>query len=170
MNTFLNVIIMFLETFYYSIFMKSVKNDGKLIRYFCAFLIVSVLGVFIGNNNLFSYLVLILMMTYSIKLIVRVKTTLFDVLVIFGMLLIKIFIELLFAFLIYIFTNNPFVIATILGLLKLVFLLLLKNKLHKIYKTLEKQWNENRFGIRYIFSVLMFIYVIISCLFLILNF
>ena len=170
MEVFLNIMGIILETFYFTLFMKFAKNDGKLNRYFISFLLISILGLFLGNNNLFSYLILILLMLYSIKFIVKVETTLFDMLIIFCMLLFKILIELLFAFLIYIFTENPYIIANLLGLFKIAFLLPIRNKLHKIYMKLEKQWNENKFGIRYIFSVLMFIYVIISCLFLILNF
>ena len=81
----------------------------------------------------------------------------------------KLIIESIFVFFIYIFTHNAFVIAVILGAIKIIVTLLTKGIINKVYFKLKVYWYQNSFFIRYIFDIIMFVYIIVSCVFLVLN-
>ena len=166
MALFLNIIVLIFEILYYSLFMKFAKKEGKLIRYFIAFSLMTIVGVFIGTNNLPSYFVLIMLIIIGMKYIVKVKMSLYDVFIIVCMLFIKILIEtplyiLLFNFIII------YIIGIIVNILKLAILFIIRNFLNKIYKTLKIKWDNNNFYIRYTFSICCFVYCIISAILLI---
>lgn len=169
MNLVLNVIIIILESLYYSFFIKFSKNEGKIWKYFFSFLIISLVGVLIGVTSLISYLFLIIMMILSLKYIVKVKTSIYDILFIFIMMIFKIFIEGVSSIFISKLTNNAYIMATLLGIIKMIVLPFLKNTLNMLYNKLRNYWDNNVFYIRYIFDILMLIYVIASCGFLIFN-
>ena len=75
---FLNIIVLVLEILYYSIFMYYAKGEGKFWRYLLLFSSITFIGCIIGTNYLFSYLILVLMMLYGIKYIVKAKTSLYE--------------------------------------------------------------------------------------------
>ena len=169
MNLILNIIIIILEAIYYSLFIKYSKNEGKLWKYILSFIIISLIGVVAGVSSLISYLFLIIMMVLSLKYIVKVKTTVYDILFLFIMLIFKLFIEVLLFLIFYNFTKDNYIMATLLAICKIPAIFILKNKLNLLYNKIENYWNKNRFFIRYIFTILMFIYVIVSCVFIIFN-
>lgn len=169
MQLILGVIGLFLEALYYSLFIKFSKNEGNIFKYLISFIIISIVGIFIDVSTLVSYFVLIAMIIIALKYIVKVKTSVYDLLFLFIMLIFKLFIEILFFLIFFNFTKNNYIMALLLGICKVPILLILKNKLNLLYNELEKYWNNNVFYIRYGFAILMLIYVILSCCFLVFN-
>lgn len=162
----LNILVLVFEILYYSMFLYYAKNKGKFKRYLLLFTLITILFCFISTSNLISYLLLILTMLYGIKYIVRIKITLYDMLIILLMLLFKLLIEYIIVFLIYF--KFGMLISTILMILsKIMIVFLLKNKLNIFYTKLKIKWDNNNFYIRYIFSCLTYIYVIITIISLI---
>lgn len=165
----LNIIVLILEVMYYSLFLKYAKNEGKLWKYILSFIIVSIIGLFIKTNYLVSYLILVILIVLALKYIVRLKVKLYDILFIFLMLIFKTIIEAILTISTYYIIKNMFVATLISSFMKIGVILLLRNKLTIWYKLIKKHWNKNNFYIRYIFTILMFLYLIVSCLFLIFN-
>ena len=162
----LNFIVLLFEIVFYSIFMYYSKREGKFSRYFLLFSLITIIGTIIGTDYLFSYVILVLMMLYGIKYIVRVKTTLYDMIYIVFMLLIKICIEMIVAFPISLFIKNYYFLAIIVALFKILIIILFKNKLLKTYNLIKEKWYKNNFYIRYISVILIYIFVICSIIFM----
>lgn len=159
----LNFIVLIFEILFYSMFMYYSKKEGKFNRYLLLFSLITIIGTIIKTNYLFSYLILVLMILYGIKYIVKAKTTLYDLFVICLMLIIKSIIEMVVGI---IFVNllNIYFIIFMFNIVKFGLLFLFKNKMNKYYKKLHKKWNNNDFYIRYVFACLSFTYVIASCI------
>ena len=169
MNLILNVIILIFETIYYSLFMKNVKETDSLWKYILSFSIGTILILVFNYNSLMSYLVFVFSSLFVMKYIAKIKIVFYDLFVIILMMIYKLIIESIFVIFIYIFTHNAFIIATILGAIKIIVTLLTKGIINKVYFKLKVYWYQNRFFIRYIFDIIMFVYIIVSCVFLVLN-
>lgn len=165
----LNIIVLFFEILYYSMFMYYSKKEGNYWRYFLLFSLISFIGIIIGNSTIYSYLILVLMILYGIKFIVKVKTSLYDMLIIIIMLFIKIILEAIFAFSIYYTIKNRILLTFAIIMVKTIFILIFRNKFNKIYNFLKIKWDNNNFYIRYIFSCFSFIYLIITIVMLIID-
>lgn len=165
----LNVIVLIMEVLYYSLFMKFAKGEGKLWRYLLSFGLMSTILFFIGTNHIYSYLLCIIMMLYGIKFIVKVKISLYDAMFLFIMLLFKHIIEIPFSLLFYIFIKNIYIVTILVGFIKVIITLNLKEKINKAYSKISKLWNNNNFYIRYIFTTFMLLYTIVSCLYCIVK-
>lgn len=160
----LNFIVLIFEILFYSMFMYYSKKEGKFSRYFLLFGLITIFFTFVGTTQLISYVALIVMMTYGIKYIVKVKTTLYDMFIVFIMLLIKSIIEMTIGSLFLINVFSIVQLTFISYFVKFLLILLFKNKLNKYYNKILIKWNNNNFYIRYIFACLSFIYVIASCI------
>lgn len=160
----LNFIVLLFEILFYSMFMYYSKREGKFNRYLLLFSLITIFFTFVGTTQLINYILLIVMMTYGIKYIVRVKTTLYDMFIIFIMLLIKSMIEMTIGSLFLINVFSIIQLTFISCVVKFLLILLFKNKLNKYYNKILIKWNNNNFYIRYIFACLSFIYVIASCI------
>ena len=169
MNFAINIIILCFEVIYYSLFMKFAKNQGKLWKYVLLFTLISILFFFVGTNHIYSYLVLVLIVLYGIIYLVKVKCTLYDMMIIFIMLIFKHIIEIPFSLLLLLFIKNIYVITMLVGLVKIAIILGLKNKIKAFYNKCQKIWNQNNFYIRYGFIVFMLTYTIVSCLYCIVK-
>ena len=166
MTLFLYINILLFEVLYYSSFMYYSKKEGNFLRYFLTFTIITLIGIIIDTNTVYSYLALITMIMIGLKYFVKVRVSLFDMLVAFIMILVKVLIELP----IYIIIFNRlgiFVTGLIYSFFKILFICITKNKLNKMYLKMQKLWRNNNFYIRYIFTTIMLIYTIISCVFII---
>ena len=164
----LHIIVLIFEVLYYSMFMKFARKEGKFWRYLLLFSLITIFFTFVGTTQLISYLILVLMILYGMKYIVKIKTSLFDILLIIIMLAIKIVIELLSMFIFYKFLCLNQVITTfIFEIIKILTILLSKNYLNLYYNKLKTTWDKNNFYIRYFFSIFAIIYVIISAISLI---
>lgn len=169
MNEFLYIIVLIAEVLYYSMFMKFARKQGKFWKYIITFIINTILVFIFNSMNILSYLVFIMFTLFALKYIIKIKTSLFDMLVIFAMMLLKVLIETP-TYMIFGNMFNIYVIGLIYSLIKIGLMLLLRNKLNILYKKLKKKWDNNNFYIRYIFTILMFAYSIISCIFIILYY
>lgn len=168
MGLFLNVVILILETLYYSVFMKISRREGKFSRYLLLFTLFSIISLFLDKSFMLNYVLIFLVILYGLKYIVRISISLYDLLFIIIMFLIKIIIEIPFYYLFTLLLNG--VVSTLLfQSIKVLLVYTFRNKLPIIYKQLNEKWENNNFYIRYIFTILLFTYVIVSCLFLILR-
>ena len=165
----LNILGLIFEILFYSLFMKFTRKEGNFFKYLFAFTTITVIGLIIGTQSLISCLLLIAMILLGIKYIVKIKTTFYDLFFIFLMMLFKLILEAIIVFFISIIIKDPYVMAITLGIVKILFILLFREYLNKIYEYIKIFWYQNKFFIRYIFDILMFAYVILSCVFLILN-
>ena len=80
------------------------------------------------------------------------------------MLIIKSIIEMVIGSLFLINIFSIIQLTFLSYIVKFTFILLFKNKLNKYYNKILIKWNNNNFYIRYIFACLSFIYVIASCI------
>lgn len=168
----LNIIVLILEVLYYSLFVKFVRKEGKLWKYILLFSLINVFFYFVGTNKVYSYLLLILMIIYGCKYIVKIKVSMYDFLVMIIMLLYKLIIEFILTLSIYaIFKDvyNIYVGAIIVSIFKILSLFIIKPKMNLLYNKLKKLWDNNNFYIRYITSILIMIYVIAICALLIVK-
>ena len=163
MSLLMNIIVLIFEILYYSLFMKFARKDGKIWKYFITFLLTTIIVAIFDSSKIYSYLLFIISSIMILKYLVKIKSNLYDMLVIVVMLFTKIIIEFINVMIFYNIFQLPIIVVTaIFTIFKLLFILKTKNKLNKIYNIFLNKWNNNDFYVRYIFSVLMIIYVIIS--------
>ena len=163
MNLILNIIVLIFEVLYYALFMKFARKEGKFSRYLLLFSAITIFFYFVGANQIYSYLLLILMMLYGIKYIVKIKTSLYEMCLITIMLLSKLIIEFGAMIIFYsILGFNHLITTLIFGFLKLFLIIIFKNNIYLLNSKLKKLWNNNNFYIRYFFSIFFYIYVIVS--------
>ena len=167
----INIIVLIFEVLYYSLFMAFTRKEGKFYKYIILFSLISIMGILITTNNLLSYLLLILMMTLGLKYIVRTKISMFDMFLIVFMLFVKFIIEFI-SYIIFFKTIgfNHFITTMIFDIIKISLVLISRDELYKLKIKLEDLWTNNNFYIRYIFSVLVYIYVIMVSILKIIKF
>lgn len=163
---FINIIVLIFEILYYSMFMKFARKEGKFWKYLLLFTLVTISGLFIPTNILISYIYLVLIILYGLKYIIKLKTSLYDMLFVLIMIFTKTLIEFIVCMIIYFFTKDTVISIFIANIIKILSLLLFKNLINRYYIKLNKKWQNNNFYIRYIFSCLTYIYIIISILFI----
>ena len=169
MKMVLHIIVLIFEVLYYSVFMKFTKKEGKFWKYLLLFSLITIVLIFTGTNNLYVYLIFVLLTLYGLKYIVKIDIGLYDMLWIVIMLFVKIIIEFIISMGIY-YTINDFLIMTLLiAFIKPIILIILKNKLTVFYTKLKRIWYKNNFYIRYVFSCLSIIYVIITVIMFIVD-
>lgn len=161
MDLFLNVLILLFEILYYSLFMKFTKKDGKFWKYVIVFIINTILILIASSSKFPTYLIFVIATLFMLKYLVKVKTGLFDMLNILIMLFLKVLIETPLYF-IFIGISNRYLVSIIVNIFKLVIIILLSNKLNKLYNILKVKWEKNNFYIRYLFSISAFIYCIVT--------
>mgnify|MGYP001853169736 CR=1 FL=1 len=166
MNILMNIIVLIFEVLYYSMFMYYAKKEGKFKRYLLLFSLITIIMMFTGTNSLYSYLIFVLTTLYGLKYIVKIKTSLYDMLIVLIMLLFKLLIEYIIVFIIY-FVFGLMIATLFMILSKTIVIFLIKDKLNIIYKKLKVKWDNNNFYIRYIFSCLTYFYIIITVISLI---
>lgn len=166
MDLFLNVIVLFLEILYYSLFMKYARRDGKITRYILTFVINTLVVMISDANNLPTYFIFVLTSLLLMKYLIKVKTSLFDILIILVMLFLKVVIETP-TYLLFIGVSNKYIVAVIAGIIKIIIIRLFSNIITKYIKKLKIKWDNNNFYIRYIFSILIFAYCIVTAILLI---
>jgi hypothetical protein len=143
--------------------MKFARNEGKLWRYLLLFSIITFIFSFVGTQQIYSYLLLILTILYGIKYVVRIKISLCDILTIVSMIMLKIVIELSSMFIFYgIFGFNQFITTIIFEIGKILFITITKENIFNYNKKIKIMWDKNNFYIRYFFSIFAITYVIIS--------
>lgn len=164
----LNILVLVFEILYYSIFMYYAKGEGKFKRYLLLFSLITIIGLFIGTNHLHSFILLVIMILFGMKYLIKLKTSLYDMFFIYIMLFTKMIIELVISYILYfIIIKNIFVITITFLFLKLILVIIIKNKIMFLYSYLKNKWNNNNFYIRYLFAIMNFIYIIIIAIYII---
>lgn len=165
MNLFFNIIVLLFEVLYYTTFIKLCNNEGKISKYLLLFSLITILFSFVGTTQIYSYLILIILMLYGLKYIVKIKVGLYDMFLLFIMMFFKIIIEYIIVLIFYNILKLPISINIIMfSIIKILILLLIKNKMYLFNLYLKERWKNNNFYIRYLFTIFLFIYVIISCI------
>lgn len=160
-----NIIVLIFEILYYSMFMKFARKEGKFLRYLLLFCLITIVIIFLQNQNFVTYLIFVLLALYGLKYIVKIKISLYDMLIIVIMLLLKLAIEFIFFVTLYeLFNFGHFITTIVFDVAKILFLLIMNKKLNRYYKKLKILWDNNNFYIRYIFTCLTYIYVIFTLL------
>lgn len=155
------------EVLYYSIFMKCARKEGKILKYLALFAFVNIFFLFVGTNSFVSYVILLFMILFGLKYFVKIKVNLCDMLTIILMLLFKILIEAIVCLLLYLILKDTVIPLVIANILKIAIIILFNKNINKIFSKIRDFWNKNNFYIRYIFSCLLYLYIIISVIFLI---
>lgn len=164
---FLNMVVLVLEILYYSIFMYYAKGEGKFCRYLLLFSLMTGIMLLVNTSTIYSYLIFVVLSLYGLKYLVKVKTSLYDMLVIIIMIFLGIAIQYPF-YLIGLKLGIRYEITFIYEPIKILAILLSRNFIKRQYNKLKIKWNNNNFYIRYIFTCLMYLYVIITIVFIIL--
>ena len=124
---------------------------------------------FLGTNNIYTYLIFMGLTLLSFKYFVRCKPKLYDLMILVLMMLIKVIIEVCFYLPLQAFFDI-YKIAILHSIIKVILVFIFRNYLNLIYDKLKIYWDNNNFYIRYLFSVLMFVYCIISGIFIIMYY
>ena len=149
--------------------MKSARKEGDFKRYFLLFGLFAIITIFMNRRFLINYLIIFFLILYGLKFIVKLKVTLFDLFFIILMFISKVIIEMPLSLLSYSIVENIYVASTMVGVLKVIIILLFNEYVEKIYEIMKLLWKNNNFYIRYLFSISLFIYVILSSVFLIIE-
>ena len=159
----LNVAVLVFEILYYALFMKFARKEGKFWRYLLLFVLATILIMFLGTNTLISYLIFVLFVLYGLKYIIRTKVSLYEMCLITIMLLSKLIIEIIIMVVFYnLFKFNHLTTTLIFSSMKVLLVFLFKKELNLLNNRLKKLWNNNNFYMRYLFSIVFYIYVIVS--------
>ena len=164
-NLFIIIVSLISEIIYYSVFLKNCRNEGRTSKYILLSIAITILALLINTESLLSYLVLVLSFVLGLKYIVKVDTSLFDMLIVIVMLFVKVSLELISFVPLYMVFGNYTLYILFMIVLKIIFLLTTRKKLKYFYKRLKHLWLENTFKIRYIFICSTYIYVIITAIF-----
>lgn len=160
-----NLVVLIFEILYYSMFMYYARREGKFNRYILLFTLITIFFIFAGTNSPISYLLLIFMILYGLRYIIKIKVSLYDMLIIFIMLILNFLIPTPIYYILLFFTNNVFIISIIYQFIKIILVFFSKFLLNIIYKKLYIIWNNNNFYIRYLFTTFMFLFIIFSCIY-----
>lgn len=169
MNLILNIIVLIFEVLYYALFMKFARKEGKFSRYLLLFSLITLILYIIGTDDLYAHLMSVCLMLFGLKYITKIKISLYDMLIIFIMLLTKLIIELPISIFLYMFSKNIYIISIFSGIIKLLILFISNYNLNVLYNKFYALWKNNNFYIRYIFTIFMFLYVILTCVFFIIQ-
>ena len=167
MNILMNIIVLIFEVLYYSMFMYYTKKEGKFWKYILLFSLISIVLMFVGTKNLYSYLVFVVLSLFGLKYIIKAKASLYDMLIIIIMIFFKIFVEASIFFINNLFIKNYLLFMIMIVLIKFILVCILRKRLNTFYIKLKNKWDKNNFYIRYIFICLTYIYIIITIILLI---
>lgn len=166
MNILMNIIVLIFEVLYYSMFMYYAKKEGKFWRYILLFSLITILILILGSNNLISYIFFVLIALMGLKYFIKIKASLYDMLIIILMVVAKLLVEFIICMITFVIFKNTIISIFIANVIKICLLLLCNHKLNIIYNKLHIIWDKNNFYIRYVFICLTYIYVIVSILFM----
>ena len=129
-----NIIVLIFEVLYYSLFMTFTRGKEKFYKYLIAFIIITIIGLFINMRGLLSYFLLIMLILLALRYIVDKETKLYDILIIVMMLFISLLVEFPIYVLFYkILKFNHFFTTMMFQVIKIILVFIFRNKLNKIY-------------------------------------
>lgn len=161
------LIIFCLEILYYTLFFGFCRRSEKFYKLFIVFLLSNIISFFIGYGSFYSYAFYFVEIAILMRLL-KIKMTLYDILVLIVSMIFKLFIELIFF--IFIRDNiSTFFWVLLIGIAKNNILILIHKYLNTLYYKLKKLWLNNNFYIRYLFSTFLYLYLIFSIIYIILR-
>jgi len=160
-----NMTIFLLEILYYSFFLRFARNKNDFIKVFIMYLISNIGLYFIGFESFYAYTLYLVEIVLLARLF-KMKLVLYDTLVILVSLMFKLLMEIPF-FIILGTKVDLFIWVFIIGIFKNIVVILLRNKLSKLYIKGKKKWDNNNFYIRYAYSIILYSYIIASIVYLI---
>ena len=161
------LIVFLLEILYYTMFFSFCRKDEKPYKLFLVFLISNIISFFIGYGSFYSYAFYFIEIAILTRLL-KIKMTLYDILVLIVSMIFKLFIEVMFF--IFIRENiTTFAWICTIGIVKNNILIICNKKLNEIYNKLKKLWLNNNFYIRYLFSTFLYLYLIFSVIYIIVR-
>lgn len=159
----MSILILILEILFYSLFMKFAKKDENLSKYTLVYTLCTIITLILRSNNFLTYLIFIFGALIFTKYLTKSKTDFYDMFLIVSMLFFKLAIEYTNVLFFYNLLGYSILTTTIIfTICKFGLLFLLKNDIRHFYRLTQKMWNKNNFYIRYIFSILMFSYTIVT--------
>lgn len=165
----MNIIVLIFEVLYYSLFMKLTRRQGKIYNYLLLFVLISLMVSFANVKQFNIYFIFVFLAYIGLKHIARTKTSFYEVLVIITMLILNLLIELPVYLVTYrILHMSRFMTTIIFDVIKIGVVILLRDNLNLAYLKGKMLWDNNNFYIRYITSVLIYLYVIVTIVLLIL--
>lgn len=155
---FINILIILVESLYFYIALKNIKNINKKvdkIKLFIGIIFADLLSEIIFHSSIFRYILYPAIIFIVLKMINK-ETRFYDFFVIVSLIGFKILIEFLVVllFLKGIITNYC-IIVCIFETLSILLICLLKKNINKLYKLISKEWNnKNEFYVRYLFLII----------------
>lgn len=159
-------VILLFEVLFYSLFIKFVKPKSSFIRLLMLFAFLTLVNYIIGSS-IYAYIFFVILALLGLKYFVKTETTIYDLFIIVIMILFKAFLEIIDGLILQLFFENSNIISVGTSLLKTLILFPLKDNLLYQYRNFNLKWKNNNFYVRYIFTILIYVYVIFSLLFLI---
>lgn len=155
-------LVLIAEIMYYSLFMYYSRKDN-ILKYILSSTLVTIVGLAINTNNFISYSILVFLMMFIMKYVFKINIKLYNILTIILMLITKILIEYTVVIILFNILKCSILITTIVfTILKILIVVLCRNRLTKIDNIIETKWNNNNFYIRYFTTIGIFLYIIIS--------
>lgn len=170
MNITLNIIVLLIEVLYYSLFMKFARKECRFWKYMLSFSIATIFNIIfsiLGINEFVIYFLFIFISIFAMKIFDK-EISLFDMLFLFIILIIKIIIEGI-CFLILYNLINKIIFTFVIDIIKISFVILIKKQINIKYKEMKNKWNNNNFYIRYIFNIFLFVFIIMSFVFIMIK-
>ena len=118
------LIIFFLEILYYTLFFGFCRKSEKFYKLFVVFLLSNVISFFIGYGSFYSYALYFVEIAILMR-IMKIKMTLYDILILTLSMIFKLFIELIF-FIVLRENINTFLWVCMMGIAKNNIVILLR--------------------------------------------
>lgn len=162
----LTIFILFIEALFFYIPLKEIKeikNKKDKIKLYLLILFSNIISTLIFNTSIFRY-ILCFIIIYIFMKILKInnykENTVYDFFIIPTLFLLKMIVEYIIFFAIFDLVNYT-VFVIVLEIFSILFALILKSKLKKIYNKIRKSWNgTNKFYCRYL-SLIIFNTIII---------
>jgi len=161
-------VVLALEILFYTLFFKLSKRKGSIAIYTIVFTLSTVALYFLYDYRLIGYLLFVLISVIGLRYLTPSNNGAFDILLLLIAMLFKLILEPI-CFVPYIFYKDIYMCTIIASLIKILVIILLRGLLNKMYRKLLNDWNNNRFYIRYIASIGLMLYIIATCILLVVN-
>lgn len=159
----LNFIVLAFEIIYYSLFMKSIKREGKFWKYVVIFVISTIFTLIFSKYSILSYVFIIFSTLIVGKYILKINMKLYDFYLILAMMFFKILIEAI-TYTLFVNILGQYITIFLFEFLKILFVFIFNKALNKVYEKGMEVWKNNNFYIRYFTAIILILYLIFTVL------
>lgn len=159
----LNFIVLAFEIIYYSLFMKSIKREGKFWKYVVIFVISTIFTLIFSKYSILSYVFIIFSTLIVGKYILKINMKLYDFYLILAMMFFKILIEAI-TYTLFVNILGQYITIFLFEFLKILFVFIFNKALNKVYEKGMEVWENNNFYIRYFTAIILILYLIFTVL------